>query len=319
MLDHIHTSYCQSSLSKCRRGFQSSLIEGKKKKYEYLWSLEGATERLQLVQADLMEEGSFDNAIMGCKGVFHVASPVLNTISDPKSEILEPAVKGTLNVLRSCGKNPALGRVVLTSSSSTLRLRDDFDPNTPLDESSWSSLEICEKLQAWYAMAKTQAERAAWEYCKEKGINLVTVLPSFIIGPSLPPNLCSTASDVLGLLKGETKRFQLLGRMGYVHIDDVALCQILVYENEDSHGRYLCSSTVMGEDDLASLLANRYPTLPISKRFEKLDRPHYELNTGKLRSLGFKFKSVEEMFDDCIASLVKQGHVTLHQGHGPIE
>lgn len=54
--------------------------------------------------------------------------------------------------------------------------------------------------------------------------------------------------------------------MGYVHIDDVALCQILVYENEDSHGRYLCSSTVMGEDDLASLLANRYPTLPISKR-----------------------------------------------------
>ncbi|KAG4384885.1 hypothetical protein GLYMA_13G355600v4 [Glycine max] len=291
---------------------------GKQKKYEYLWCLEGATERLQLVQADLMEESSFDNAIMGCKGVFHVASPVLNTISDPKSEILEPAVKGTLNVLRSCGKNPALCRVVLTSSSSTLRLRDDFDPNTPLDESSWSSLEICEKLQAWYAMAKTQAERAAWEYCIENGINLVTVLPSFIIGPSLPPNLCSTASDVLGLLKGETKRFQLLGRMGYVHIDDVALCQILVYENEGSHGRYLCSSTVMDEDDLAALLANRYPTLPISKRFEKLDRPNYELNTGKLRSLGFNFKSVEEMFDDCIASLVKQGHVTLQQGHGPI-
>jgi len=57
---------------------------GKQKKYEYLWSLEGATERLQLVQADLMEEGSFDNAIMGCKGVFHVASPVLSIISDPK-------------------------------------------------------------------------------------------------------------------------------------------------------------------------------------------------------------------------------------------
>lgn len=53
-------------------------------------------------------------------------------------------------------------------------------------------------------------------------------------------------------------------------------------------------------------------------RFEKLDRPNYELNTGKLRSLGFNFKSVEEMFDDCIASLVKQGHVTLQQGHGPI-
>ncbi|TKY48200.1 Tetraketide alpha-pyrone reductase 1 [Spatholobus suberectus] len=156
---------------------------GNQKKYEYLWSLEGATDRLQLVQADLMEESSFDNAIVGCKGVFHVASPVLNNISDPKLEILEPAVQGTLNVLRSCRKNPAIGRVVLTSSSSTLRLRDDFDPNIPMDESSWSSLEYCEKLQAWYASSKTQAEKVAWEYCKEHGINLVTVLPSFIIGP----------------------------------------------------------------------------------------------------------------------------------------
>jgi hypothetical protein len=34
---------------------------------------------------DLMEENSFDNAIMGCKGVFHIASPVPNHISnDPK-------------------------------------------------------------------------------------------------------------------------------------------------------------------------------------------------------------------------------------------
>ncbi|XP_047172328.1 tetraketide alpha-pyrone reductase 1 [Vigna umbellata] len=283
---------------------------GKQKKYEYLWSLEGATERLQLVQADLMEEGSFDNAIIGCKGVFHVASPVLSIITDPKTQILEPAVKGTLNVLRSCRKNAALGRVVLTSSSSTLRVRDDFDPNIPLDESSWSSLEYCEKLQAWYAMSKIEAERAAWEFCRENGIDLVTVLPSFIIGPCLPPNLCSTASDVLGLLKGETKRFQVLGRMGYVHIDDVALCQILVYEDAGSHGRYLCSSVVMNEDELAALLANRYPTLSIS-RLEKVDRPHYELNTQKLKSLGFKFKSIEEMFDDCIASLVKQGHLTI--------
>jgi len=49
-------------------------------------------------------------------------------------------------------------------------------------------------------------------------------------------------------------------------------------------------------------------------RFKKLDRPHYELTTGKLESVGFKFKSVEEMFDDCFASFVEQGHLTLpHQ------
>lgn len=51
----------------------------------HLLSLEGARERLRLVKADLMEEGSFDDAIMGCHGVFHTASPVLKPSSDPKA------------------------------------------------------------------------------------------------------------------------------------------------------------------------------------------------------------------------------------------
>ncbi|KAJ6988263.1 hypothetical protein NC653_021253 [Populus alba x Populus x berolinensis] len=170
------------------------------KKVAHLWRLEGAKERLRLVKADLMEEGSFDDAIMECRGVFHTASPVLKPSSDPKAEILEPAIEGTLNVLRSCKRSPSLKRVILTSSSSTLRVRDDFDSNIPLDESSWSSVELCERLQIWYALSKTLAEKAAWEFCNGNGIDLITVLPSFVIGPSLSPDLSSTTSDVLGLL-----------------------------------------------------------------------------------------------------------------------
>uniref|UniRef100_A0A162A6P6 Dihydroflavonol 4-reductase n=1 Tax=Daucus carota subsp. sativus TaxID=79200 RepID=A0A162A6P6_DAUCS len=270
------------------------------KKLAHLWKLEGAKERLQLVKAELTEEGSFDNAIFGCAGVFHTASP---------AEILKPAIDGTLNVLRSCKKNPSLRRVVLTSSSSTVRARDISSSKVALDESSWSSVELCEQYQLWYVLSKTMAEKAAWEFCNDNNIDLVTVLPSFVIGPSLPPHLCSTAADVLGLLKGETERFQWHGRMGYVHIDDVAFCHILVYEHEEAHGRYLCSSTVIDNEELTSILSARYPGLPIPKRFEKLDRPYYELDTTKLKSLGFKFKSIEEMFDDCIASLKEQGHL----------
>ncbi|XP_012435980.1 tetraketide alpha-pyrone reductase 1 [Gossypium raimondii] len=285
------------------------------KKLAHLWRLDGAKERLKLVRADLLEEGSFDDAIMGCQGVFHTASPVIKPSFDPKTEILEPAVKGTLNVLGSCKKNPSLRRVVLTSSSSTVRARDDFNYKIPLDESSWSSLELCATLQVWYALAKTQAEKAAWEFCNENKIDLVTVLPAFVIGPSLPPGLCSTASDVLALLKGETEQFQWHGRMGYVHIDDVALCHILVYEHEGASGRYLCSSTVIDNDELVSILSARYPSLPIPKGFAKLDRPYYEFDTSKIRSLGFKFRPIEEMFDDCIESLVEKGLLSLHSAH----
>ncbi|XP_059643703.1 tetraketide alpha-pyrone reductase 1 [Cornus florida] len=284
---------------------------GNNKKLSHLWSLEGAKERLQLVKADLMEEGSFDDAIMGCEGVFHTASPVLRWLSsDPKAEILTPAIEGTLNVMRSCKKNPSLKRIVLTSSSSTVRARDDLNPNVPLDESSWSSVEICERLKIWYALSKTLAERAAWEFCKHNNIDLVTILPSFVIGPSLSPDLCTTASDVLGLLKGKTEKFHWNGRMGYVHIDDVALSHILVYEHENAYGRYLCSSKVVDNNELVEMLSARYPNFPIPKRFEPLDRPHYDFDTSKLKSLGFKFKSIEEMFDDCVASLIEQGHLS---------
>ncbi|XP_077210532.1 dihydroflavonol 4-reductase-like1 [Tasmannia lanceolata] len=283
---------------------------GNYKKVEHLWKLEGAKERLQLVKADLMEEGSFDDAVMGCEGVFHTASPVLGPKSDPKAEILDPAINGTLNVLRSCKKNPSLRRVVLTSSSAAVRARDDFDPKIPLDESSWSSIELCTRLKVWYALSKTLAERAAWEYANENKMDLVTVLPSFVVGPSLPHDLCSTASDVLALLKGDTEKFSWHGRMGYVHIDDVARCHVLVYEDTSAWGRYLCSSKVLDNSELASLLAERYPSLPIPRRFESFlgDRPYYEFNTSKLRKLGWEPKGIEEMFDNCIASLKEQGY-----------
>ena len=54
------------------------------KKTEHLRSLDGAKERLQLFKADLLEEGSFDSAVDGCQGVFHTASPVILTASDPQ-------------------------------------------------------------------------------------------------------------------------------------------------------------------------------------------------------------------------------------------
>ncbi|XP_075473822.1 tetraketide alpha-pyrone reductase 1-like [Primulina tabacum] len=284
---------------------------GDEKKVEHLWKLDGAKERLRLGRGDLMIEGSFNEAIMGCVGVFHTASPVLgHHTSDPEAEILKPAIDGTLNVLRSCKRNPALRRVVLTSSSSTVRAREDFDPDVPLDESSWSSVELCEKHKIWYAISKTLAEKVAWEFSENNKINLVTVLPSFVIGPCLPPVLCSTSADVLGLLRGETEKFQWHGRMGYVHIDDVALSHIVVFENENAKGRYLCNSTVLDNNELASILSARYPALPIPKRFKKLDRPYYDFNVSKLKGLGMKFRSIQDMFDDCVESLIQQGHLT---------
>ena len=55
------------------------------KKTAHLLALEGAKERLHLLKADLLEEGSFDAAVDGCEAVFHTASPVsLQANADPQ-------------------------------------------------------------------------------------------------------------------------------------------------------------------------------------------------------------------------------------------
>lgn len=46
-------------------------------KVGYLTQLSGAKERLKILKADLLVEGSFDEAVSGVDGVFHTASPVL--------------------------------------------------------------------------------------------------------------------------------------------------------------------------------------------------------------------------------------------------
>ena len=55
--------------------------------------------------------------LQGADYVFHTASPFIRDVKDPKSQLIEPAVGGTQNVLASVAKNTdSIKRVVLTSS-----------------------------------------------------------------------------------------------------------------------------------------------------------------------------------------------------------
>jgi len=76
----------------------------KAKEEAHLTNLPGVNERLEPFEADLLDNGAYDDAIVECEYVMHTASPYVLDVEDPQRDLVDPVVKGTLSVLESAKK-----------------------------------------------------------------------------------------------------------------------------------------------------------------------------------------------------------------------
>ncbi|KAJ0536822.1 putative cinnamoyl-CoA reductase [Helianthus annuus] len=127
-------------------------------KNNHLRELEGAKERLALYKADLLDFESLREAINGCDGVFHTASPV----TDDPEQMVEPAVIGTRNVIVAAAEGK-VRRVVFTSSIGAVYMDPNRGPDDVVDESCWSDLEFCKNTKNWYCYGKAVAHILLFE------------------------------------------------------------------------------------------------------------------------------------------------------------
>ncbi|XP_062114864.1 phenylacetaldehyde reductase-like isoform X1 [Humulus lupulus] len=298
------------------------------RKIEHLVSLDGAKERLHLYKADLLEEGSFDSIVDGCEGVFHTASPVLLSPTDPKTELLDPAVKGTINVLRSCTKVSSLKRVVLTSSiTTTVFSGKPLTPDVLVDETWVSDPVFCEQSKLWYVLSKILAEEAASKFAKENGIDLVTLNPGFVIGPMLQPTLNVTAEIIMNQINGISQQlifqdiennliFSSLAAGSqtfadsvyrFVDIRDVVLAHIQAFEVPSASGRYCVVGHVVPISEALLIIGQLYPTLNIPKKSVDEKPAVYQISKEKAKALGINFTSLEVSLRDTVESLREKG------------
>ncbi len=63
-----------------------------------------ASGKIKYFRADLLNEGSYAEAMAGCKVVFHTASPFKLNVNDPQKELINPAKLGTRNVLEEVNR-----------------------------------------------------------------------------------------------------------------------------------------------------------------------------------------------------------------------
>ncbi|XP_024019049.1 vestitone reductase [Morus notabilis] len=275
-----------------------------KKDLSFLTSLPGASERLKIFDADLNNPESFRAAIEGCIGVFHVATPIDFENEEAEEIVTKRSIYGATGILQACLDSKTVKKVVYTSSAAAVVFNGkDFDQ---MDESFWSDIDYVKSLESnsgSYAISKTLTERAVLEFSEKHGLEVVTLIPTFVVGPFICPKLPSSVRSVFNLILGEKSASSSLTRIDTVHVDDVASAHIFLFENRETKGRYNCSANTIEVESISKLLSTKYSVLEIPSKGSqvKMEANSPSLSSKKLLDSGFQFKhGVEEMFDDAI-------------------
>ncbi|XP_058739856.1 vestitone reductase-like [Vicia villosa] len=289
--------------------------EGQKKDVSFLTNLPGASQKLKIFNADLSNPESFNAAIEGCVGIFHTATPIDFEVNEPEEIVTKRTIDGALGILKACENSKTVKRVVYTSSASAVYYQDKEEDI--MDENYWSDVNILRNLKpfAWsYAVSKTLAEKAVLEFGKEHGLDIVTLVPTFVAGPFICPKLPGSIYGSLPFLFGDIDKNPLIAsRIHMVHVDDVTRAHIFLLEHPNSKGRYNCSPFIATFDEIIDIISSKYPKFQIPKskvlmgaKGPKL--PH--LTSKKIMDAGFEFKySIEEMFKDTIECCKEKGYL----------
>ena len=268
---------------------QGYLVKGTVRKepkfYPFLLELPGAAERLELVQADLLAVGSYDQIIKGCEYVFHTASPYKVNVKNPQTDLVDPAVIGTETILESCMKSNSVKRLIFTSSITAIT--DEPDSSKTFTEKDWNTMSSLDRQP--YHYSKTLAEREAWDFImrKKPAFDLVVINPVLVVGPSLTPSLNTSNQIIRDIIKGVYPCIMDLN-WGLVDVRDVAKAHILAMATESAKGRYLCTAETMHMRDLVALLK--------SSGFEKYPLPKLDLS-GKAGTILMKILSFSQPKD----------------------
>lgn len=290
---------------------------------------------IQFFEANLLNEGSFDNAMKDCEIVIHMASPFLVTnFKDPIKDLIDPAIKGTENVLNSVNRTESVKRVVVTSSIAST-YGDAIDilktKNNCFDESDWNTTSSAEHQPYYYS--KVAAERKAWEMqIAQSSWDLVCVNPALVVGPSLTLMTKSGSVEVLQQFGNGMTRFGVPKIWSaLVDVRDVAEAHLKAAFQSNAKGRYILSSKSLTLLEMGQVLrrhfGNKYP-------FPKMETPKFlvkavgpfighsrkyvELNVGypiyfnaqkSIDELGMKYRNVEDSLIEHFQQLIDDGIV----------
>jgi len=291
-----------------------------------------STGNIKYFKADLLQNGSYAEAMEGCELVYHTASPYTISVKDPQKELVDPALKGTHNVLSQATKTASVKRVVVTSSCAAI-YSDAIDcenaPNGILTENDWNTTASLDYLP--YSYSKTLAEKEAWKIAgSQKQWDLVVINPCGVFGPALNPKTSTSESTSIMKQIGDGTMKAGVPNLGFgvVDVRDLAVAHFEAGFRPDANGRNiilahntnLLEMALTLQEDFGSKFPIPKSALPkwllmivgplANKAFtRKFIRNNVNVawkgdNSKSMRELGMKYRSLKETMVDDFRSLV---------------
>lgn len=201
-----------------------------------------APAEVRTVRGDVLDPESLAEAARGTDVVFHNAAR-FEVDGRNAASVHETAVVGTRNAIAAAARAGAR-RVVLTGSVAAVGASPS--PDQLLDEESWS-----EGLSVPYYLAKQTSEREARRAAEELGVELVTVLPTLVLGPG-DRRITPSSRLLVDLLRGAGVTFD--GGANVIDVRDLAPAMVEAARRGRPGARYILGGENLLVRDLGAMV-----------------------------------------------------------------
>ena len=189
---------------------------------DFLKDLPGA-ERLEIVQMDLLQPESVVSAVKGCGDVIHCAAALYVGVDDAQTQVVDPSILGTQNLVDAIDAVGGVNRIVHTSSVAAVR-RTHFKSGRIFNYEDW-----CDDASVnsnAYGFAKAGAEMLArgWVASKSEGDKprYVSINPCVVFGPVMSERHLEGSMTILDHLLKRKYPFLVKMHVNIVDVRDVA-------------------------------------------------------------------------------------------------
>ncbi|PIF47184.1 dihydroflavonol-4-reductase [Chryseobacterium sp. 52] len=286
----------------------------------------------EMVQADITDKASFIKALQGVETFYAVGASFKLWAKDPKKEIYDVNINGTRNTIEAAAE-AGVKKIIYVSSVAALNYT-----KLPAKENGGYNPDR----RDMYYNSKNDGEKLAFELAARSGIELVSVMPSAMIGSEafFPLNV---SYHILKLILNKEIPVDTKITLNWVDVKDVAKGCYLAAQKGRAGERYiLANEKCMTITDTTILAGKLYPelklkvpgsvpgpllyiiagimelTAKISRKAPLLTRKDIMMFSGlqqdfdisKARNeLGFNPKSPELAVKEALDYLIKQKHI----------